>query len=46
MLNGGKEEEISWPISGTIIPAGKEVLLINCFDEGKEVRISEKEIYL
>jgi len=29
-----------------IIPTEKEVLLINCFGEGKEVRISEGEVYL
>lgn len=30
----------------TIIPAGKEVLPINCFGEGKEIRISGGEIYI
>lgn len=31
---------------GTIIPAGEEVLLINCLGEEKEIRISGGEIYL
>jgi predicted RNA-binding protein len=30
----------------TIIPAGKEVLLIDCLGEEKEIRISGGEIYL
>jgi hypothetical protein len=30
----------------TIIPARKEVLLIKCFGEEKEIRISGVEIYL
>jgi hypothetical protein len=30
----------------TIIPAGKEVLLSDCFGEGKEIGISGGKIYL
>ena len=30
----------------TIIPAGKEMFLINCFGEEKEIRIFGGEIYI